>query len=478
MSNLIIYLLVLVVYMGVLILIGVLTSNRTKNSVDFHIASRRIGSWVTSLSYVSAYFSSVVIVGGGGYGYKFGMATIWIGAINVLIGTLLCWIVLGPRIRQFTQRLKAITIPGFLSERYQSRLAGIFSAVVIFVLLIIYNVSILKGMGHIFEVLMNISYIWGVVIAGLITFGYVAIGGYLAVVWTGFIQALIMGIGLIVMTVFALRQAGGLSAVNHSLSAINPGLVSTPGVWGWSGLLSYALIVSFGVWGMPQMMVRFISVKNLRVLKTGTILATIATCLAFLPYFNGAVARVLYPGLTSPDLAVPTLVKSVLSPFGASLVLTAVLAAGMSTLSSVMIIVSGSFIHDLLERGLHHESKQSLVYSKITSLAVGVVSMLIAFKPPGLVLALTAFAWALIASSTLWPLLFGLFWKRTTRIACEISMVGGFITTFTWLLLKNPLKLHGFIPGIIMGLLLIVIVSYFTPGYPIEFIDKIWGKSR
>ncbi len=231
---------------------------------------------------------------------------------------------------------------------------------------------------------------------------------------------------------------------------------------------------------MPQMMARFISVKNLKVLKTGTILATIATCLAFLPYFNGAIARVLFPGLTSPDLAVPILVKSVLSPFSASLVLTAVLAAGMSTLSSVMIIISGSFIHDLLERGLRRNlaSKQSLVFSKITSLAVGIVSLLIAFKPPGLVLALTAFAWALIASSTLWPLLFGLFWKRTTRIACEVSMGGGFITAFIWLLLKNPLKLHGFIPGIIMGLLLIVIVSYFTPGYPVEFIEKIWSKEN
>ncbi len=480
MSSLAVYIIVLVGYLGLLIAIGLMTSKQTRSVEDFHIGSRQIGPWVTSLSYVAAYFSSVVIVGGGGFGYKFGMSTIWIGAINVLIGTLLCWIVLGPRVRQFTNRLKSITIPGFLGARYDSRFVNVFTAAVIVLFLIVYNVSIIKGMGHIFEVLMNIPYVWGVIISAMITFVYVAIGGYLAVVWTSFIQAWIMAIGLILMTIFSLRAVGGLSAANQALTAINPGLVNTPGVWGWPGLLSYALIVSFGVWGMPQMMVRFISVKNLKVLKTGTILATIATCLAFLPYFNGAIARVLYPGLTNPDLAIPTLVKSIMSPFGASLVLTAVLAAGMSTLSSVMIIISGSFIHDLLISGFRrtYEDRKSLSYSKLTNIIVGVVSMVIAFKPPGLVLTLTAFAWALIASSTLWPLLFGLFWKRTTKTACLVSMVGGFFTALVWLILKNPMKIHGFIPGLIVGLLLIVILSFLTPRYPTEFIERIWsGKN-
>jgi SSS family solute:Na+ symporter len=478
MSSLAIYIIVLVVYLSILVITGLLTSKQTRNVEDFHIGSRKIGPWVTSLSYVAAYFSSVVIVGGGGFGYKFGMTTIWIGAINVLVGTLLCWIILGPRIRQFTLRLKTITVPGFLGERYESRFANIFTAFIVVILLIVYNISILKGMGHIFEVLMNMPYFWGLVISGMITFLYVAVGGYMAVVWTSFIQAWVMAIGLIIMTIFSLKAVGGISAANQALNGINSGLVNTPGVWGWSGLISYALIVSFGVWGMPQMVVRFYSIKNLKVLKVGTIVATIATCLAFLPYFNGAIARVLFPGLKSPDLAIPTLVKATLSPFGASLVLTAVLAAGMSTLSSVMIIISGSLIHDLFEKGfkVKFEGNQSLTFSKVASLVIGLISMVLAIKPPALILTLTAFAWALIASVTLWPILFGIFWKGVTKTACVASMIGGFITALVWLILKNPWGIHGFIPGVLVSLILIVVISLFTTKYSKEHIAKIWGE--
>jgi SSS family solute:Na+ symporter len=477
MSSLAVYIIVLVLYLLMLVITGLLTSKQTRNVEDFHIGSRQIGPWVTSLSYVAAYFSSVVIVGGGGFGYKFGMTTLWIGAINVLIGTLLCWIILGPRIRKFTQRLKTITVPGFLGERYESRFANIFPALIIVIFLIVYNISILKGMGHIFEVLMNMPYVWGMVISGVITLVYVAIGGYLAVVWTSFIQAWVMAIGLIVMTIFSLKAVGGLSAANQALSGINSGMVNTPGIWGWSGLISYALIVSFGVWGMPQMVVRFYSIKNLKVLKVGTIVATIATCLAFLPYFNGAIARVLYPGLKSPDLAIPTLVKATLSPLGASLVLTAVLAAGMSTLSSVMIIISGSLLHDLFEKGfkVKFEGNKSLTFSKVASLVIGVISMVLAIKPPALILTLTAFAWALIASATLWPIFFGIFWKGVTKAACVASMIGGFITALVWLILKNPWGIHGFIPGVLVSLVLILAVSMFTPKFSNEHIAKIWG---
>ncbi|MCK4322622.1 sodium:solute symporter, partial [candidate division WOR-3 bacterium] len=121
MSKSFIYPVVLIVYLVVMVLIGLITRRRTKNVEDFYIGGRQIGPWVTALSFVAAYFSSVVIVGGGGFGYMFGMTTLWIAAVNVLLGGTLCWIVLGPRIRKFTQRLNTMTIPGFLSERFKSR---------------------------------------------------------------------------------------------------------------------------------------------------------------------------------------------------------------------------------------------------------------------------------------------------------------------------------------------------------------------
>lgn len=478
MSETLIHSLVIISYLVVLIIIGLITGRKTKDVKDFYIGGRKIGPWVTALSFVAAYFSSVVIVGGGGFGYKFGMSTLWVAATNVLLGTTVCWIVLGPRIRKFTQRLETMTIPGFLGKRYKSKFALFFSAAVIALFLIIYNVSILKGMGHIFEVIMKIPYNYGVLLSCVIILFYVSIGGYLAVVWTGFIQAWVMGVGLILLTIFSLNAVGGLTQVNMSLESINPGLLHTPGVWGWPGLISFALIVSFGVWGMPQLIIRFYSIEKVKVLRIGTVVAVIATCLALLPYLNGAIARVLVPGLESPDLAIPTLTKEILPPFGSAIVLAGVLAAGMSTFSSVLIIISSSIMEDIVETGMKKklDKEKILFYGKIASAIIGFISLFIALNPPALILTLTAFSWAVISSTTLWPILFGIYWKKATKMGCIFSMVGGCTIALVWMILKKPFGIHGFIPGIISGFILMVIVSRLTPDLPEEHIKKIWGK--
>ncbi len=479
-SGLFTYIIVLVVYLSGLVLIGLFTGKKTRDIEDFYLGGRRIGPWVTAFSFVAAYFSSVVIIGGGGFGYMFGLATLWVGAVNVVLGSLAVWIVLGPRIREFTQRLGTMTIPGFIGKRYQSNFALLFSAVVIVLFMIVYNVSILKGMGHIFQVLIDIPYIYGVLISGIIILFYVSIGGYLAVVWTGFTQAVVMGVSLILLTVFTLKSAGGLGAVTKSLASIDIGLVNTPGIWGWQGLISFALIVSFGVWGMPQLLVRFYSIKNRKVLKLGTVLATIGTCMALLPYLNGAIARVLFPDLPSPDLAIPTLTKNILSPFGGAIILAGVVAAGMSTFASILIILSSSIIQDIVKIGLKYNlsKSQALLFSKLSSVLIGLISIFIAFHPPALVLTLTAFAWAVIASTTLWPIFFGLYWKDTTKRGCEFSMVGGCAIALIWMMLKKPWGIHGFIPGIIVGLILIVVISLFTEKPPRRLIEGIFSKEK
>lgn len=480
MSEPSIYIIVLVLYMALLVVIGLFTSRRLRNVEDFHIGGRRVGPWVTALSYIAAYFSSVVIVGGGGFGYRYGMATLWIGAINVLLGCTLAWIVLGRRVREFTTRLGTMTIPGFLAERFGSREARLFSALVIALFLIVYNVSILKGMGHIFQVLMGMPYVYGVLLSGAIIVLYVALGGYLAVVWTGFFQAWVMGAGLILLTVGALHAVGGLSAANLKLLATDPGLVETPGTWGWAGLISFTLIVSFGVWGMPQLVVRFYSIKSIDVLRIGTVIASIGGSMALLPYLDGAIARVLHPGLASPDLAIPTLTKYVLSPWGGAVFLAGVIAAGMSTFASVLIITSSAVVRDFYEKGLNKKlsERREILYSRWSSVVVGLISLLIALRPPALILVLTAFAWAVIASTTLWPLLLGIYWKGATRLGVLASMAGGFLISLVWIALGNPFGLHGFIPGIAVGLVLLLLVSRFTPKPPAEHLRRAWGEGQ
>ena len=458
MNTIFIYSSVLIVYLILLLLIGVVMGKRLRSAEDFYIGGRRIGAWVTAFSFVAAYFSSVVIVGGGGFGYKFGLSTLWIGAINAFLGCTLCWIVMGRRLREITQRLNSMTIPEFLFMRYKSREAQIFSAVVIILFMIVYNVSILKGMGHIFEGLMGMPYVWGVILSGIIIIVYVSMGGYLAVVWTGAFQAIVMGIALLLLTVFSLKHIGGLSTAVIALQNINPGYVETPGVWGWGGLLSFALIVSFGVWGMPQMLIRFYSIKNVDVLRIGTVLVTIGGSMALLPYLNGAISRVILQEIPSPDLAIPKLTKLVLSDLGGAIFLSGVIAAGMSTFSSVLIIISSSLLRDIMKV----EGERTIFLNRIWSGIAGIVSLLIALKPPALVLVLCAFSWAAIASVTLWPVLFGIYKKKVKKNACLSAMGGGFLISLIWMIAKNPWNIHGFIPGILSGFFLFILVDFLS----------------
>ena len=482
-----IYILVLVVYLGILATIGVIASRRSQNVGDFALGGRSVGPWVTALSFVAAYYSSVVIIGGGAFGWRFGLATLWVGAGNVLIGTTLAWIILGRRIRRFTENLDAMTLPGFFFGRYGSAEARIFSAAATGLFLIIYNVSVLKGMANTFEVLMDLPYWSGVVISGVVILFYTAVGGYLAVVWTSFVQAIVMIAALLLLTYMSLQKVGGMTELVDRLNNIDPGLVNTPGVWGWAGLISFTLIVSLGTWGMPQLLVRFYSIKNDKMLRIGTVIVTIGASVAMLPYLTGAVARVLVPELASADQAIPALTALVLNDWGGALFLAGVVAAGMSTFAGVLIIISSSMVRDVWIHGLGRELSASaeLKANRIMSLAVGVISLLIALKPPALVLVLTAFSWAVIASTNLWPLLFGLYWKRTSPRATLWSMILGVSSALLWQawprigwLPDLPAVLagiHGFIVGTTVGLVVIVIGTITGRPAPERNISHAWN---
>jgi SSS family solute:Na+ symporter len=471
------YAIVLVSYLIILGLVGVISSRRLKSSADYAIGGRSIGPWVTALSFVAAYFSSVLIIGGGGFGYKYGLATLWIGAANVLVGCTLAWIILGKRIRRMSEETGSMTISEFLGKRYDSRAVMMFSAAIIFLFLIIYNVSVVKGMANAIQVLVDVPYWGGVLISGLIIVFYVTVGGYLAVVWTSFIQAWIMIGGLILLTLVTLGKVGGLAAAVAKLGAMDAGFVDTPGAWGWAGLVSFCLIVSFGTWGMPQLVIRFYSIKDIKMLRIGTVVVTAGGSVALLPYLNGAIARILHPAVSSPDLAIPVLTKSVLPPIGGAIFLAGVIAAGMSTFAGVLIISSTSLVRDTLEHTLGMKLTQSrqIKYARIANIILGGIAVIIGLRPPSLILVLTAFSWAVIASTNLWPLLFGIYWKRTNPRATLISMIAGSATAIIWTRLGEPLGLHGFIAGMSIALIIIVLGSLFS-GAPAG-IRKALGRS-
>jgi Na+/pantothenate symporter len=271
--------------------------------------------------------------------------------------------------------------------------------------------------------------------------------------------------GLLLLTSVSLVKIGGFASAVEKLNAIDPGYVNTPGIWGWAGLISFCMVVSLATWGMPQLVIRFYSIRDTKVLRIGTVVVTVGAAVALLPYLNGAIARIVHPDLPSPDLAIPTLTRSMLPPIGGAIFLAGVIAAGMSTFAGVLIITSTSLVRDIYKGALGREISpgKELRLARTASAIVGAISIAIALRPPGLVLAITAFAWAVIASTNLWPMLFGIYWKRTSPTATIASMVIGSGTALVWLLLKNPFGVHGFIAGIAAALVVILLGTLFRP---------------
>jgi sodium/pantothenate symporter len=230
------------------------------------------------------------------------------------------------------------------------------------------------------------------------------------------------------------------------------------------------------------------------VLRLGTVLATLGGAMAVLPYMTGALSRLLLPALENPDLAIPMLTERVLNPWGGAVFLAGVMAAGMSTFASVLIIVSGSIVEDL-RRGLGARRSEAVAgrrrvamggrgldetkevfLGRIASLGAGLVALIIALRPPGLVLVITAFAWAVIASSCMWPVVLGVYWKRGTRAGATSSMVVGSAVALGWMAAGKPFGIHGFIPGVVSSLVIFVLVSLATRPPSREVIERAWGS--
>jgi Na+/pantothenate symporter len=267
------------------------------------------------------------------------------------------------------------------------------------------------------------------------------------------------------------------------LNDISPGLVHSPGEWGWAGLISFSLIVSLGTWGMPQLLIRFYSIKDAKMLRLGVVIVTLGASVALLPYLTGAISRVLVPDLApqEADLAIPMLTKLVLNPWGGAFFLAGVVAAGMSTFAGILIIISSSVVRDVWIDGLGRSLTPSAEVraGRIMSLAVGLISVIIALRPPDLILVLMAFSWAIIASTNLWPLLFGLYWKRTSPAATVASMISGAASALLWSIVASKLPapwngIHGFIVGVAMGLIVIVIGSFFGKPAQKEALNRAW----
>ncbi len=496
--------LLLVVFFGVMVAIGIYCRRHATDVNGFVLGGRAVGPWLTAFAYGTSYFSAVVFVGyAGQFGWKYGIAATWAGIGNALIGSLLAWAVLGRRTRIMTQHLDSATMPEFFGRRFGSPALKIAASMVTFIFLIPYTASLYNGLSRLFAMAFDIDYSICVIVMAVLTGVYVIAGGYMATAINDFIQGIIMIFGICAVIAAVLSSRGGFLAALEGLSQVTDETVSSaPGIFNSFfgpdpiNLLGVVILTSLGTWGLPQMVQQFYAIKSEKSVSTGLV---VSTAFAFIVaggcYFLGGFGRLfsdkmeMVNGLPngSYDSVIPTMLSG-LPDLLIALVVILVLSASMSTLSSLVLTSSSTLTLDLLKGHVVKnmtEKRQVFIMRCliVVFIAISVVMAIIQYKSSVTFIAqLMGVSWGALAGAFLAPFLYGLYWKRTTKAACWVSFI--FSTVFM-LAVISPLKV--FLPALLqspinagafcmlMGLVLVPVVSLFTPAPDHKLVDNAFS---
>jgi len=486
--------LILVIFFAVMILVGVNAKKKVNGVDDFVLGGRKIGPWMAAFSFGTSYFSAVIFVGyAGQFGWKFGIASTWIGLGNALIGSMLAWVILGRRTRVMTNHLSSSTMPDFFGKRYDSKAIKIAASAIAFVFLIPYTASVYNGLSKLFALAFDIPYAAVVIGMAVLTGIYVILGGYMASSMNDFIQGMIMLIGIIAVIASVLAGQGGFTEAIKSLANVQSAeTVEQPGVFASFfgpdpfGLLSVVVLTSLGTWGLPQMVQKFYAIKDEKAIKTGTIVSTFfAIVIGGGSYFMGGFGRLFgaaedftVDGKMAYDGIVPAMLQNSLSDILIGVVVVLVLSASMSTLSALVLTSSSTLTLDLLKGNIIKDmnQKKQLLIMRIMIVFFVAVSVIIALDPPTAIAQLMGISWGALAGSFLAPFLYGLYWKKVTRPAVWVSFLSGVGITVASLFIDSLSPIVAGAAAMIAGLIIVPIVSAVTknPQKDVNRVDNIF----
>ena len=466
----------IVAFFAVTLLVGVLAARRAKGVDGFVLGGRSVGPWLTAFSFGTSYFSAVIFIGyAGRFGWDFGLASTWIGLGNAFIGSLLAWMLLGRRTRVMTQHIGSRTMPDFFGLRYKSKALRLVAAVIVFVFLIPYTASLFNGLAQLFSASFALPY-WGwVIIMAVLTGIYVIVGGYMGSAVNNFIQGLIMLVGIVAVIAAVLNSNGGLM---EAVAKLSEGSATTPAGTELKGaftsffgprplqLLGVVALTSLGTWGLPQMVGKFYAIKDESAIKKGTVISTFfGLVVAGGCYFLGGFGRLYADSITlneagnptSFDAIIPAMLSKIESDLGGGgawligLVLILVLAASMSTLSSLAMTSASTITLDLIapvsKKARSEKSKMLamrllLAFSIIIAAAIAILVVTNEKMAERLYISdLMGISWGALAGCFLAPFLYGLYWKKTTRAAVWVSFATGLSITLTQFVLNAVLKI-------------------------------------
>lgn len=471
---------VFILYIAVNIFIGYYGSTKTKTARDYYFASHTVGPWAIALAYGATCYSATLIIGYGGLSYKIGSSMLWIAATNIFIMTYLAWVVLGKRVRKMQENLDAYTVMELLTKRYRSPHVRPILALIVMFSMMAYSVAVFSGTARLFQGIFDIDFFLALIIIVFVIGFYITIGGIVSTIYANFLQGAVMFLGMVVLLVSVIYRVGFTSGYER-LAEFGTAFVTMPGTSTWWFLISLCLVTSLIPWGMPQIISMMYSAKNVRAIRLAVPIVTVwSFIILYAVYFTGPMARVvLGPDVEVTDLVMPTLFRAVLSPLGIGIVLSAVMAASMSTASATTLQASFALSRDLLQPIFPEKisDEKILQVSKYSTVLMVLIAFLLSALRPGTIADIFNFGAAASCAAFVPPLVCGLFWKRGTSRAIVLSTVLGFLTVLFWTVVFG-LKGQGFygvqaiIPGQVVGWLVFVGASLMTEPLPEEHTEK------
>ncbi len=488
----------IVAYLAAMVMIGVVYSKRTKNVGDFYLGGRKLGPLVAAMSAEASDMSSYLLMGLPGLALASGVAEVGWTVIGLAVGTYLNWLIVAKKLRNYSAKIGAITIPDYFSKRYKdnSRLIMAVAALMIIVFFVPYTASGFAACGKLFGTLFGVDYHIAMVVSAIIIVGYTSLGGFNAASMTDFIQSIIMTVALIIVLVFGISQAGGMEQVMANAKAL-PGYLdffkgydaSTNSAGNYNALSVVSTLAwGLGYFGMPHILLRFMAIENPDKVKVSRRVASvwvvISMAVAVLIGIVG-MAMVKEGALASFDDSETIIIQiaNLLSKVGvvpallAGVILAGILASTMSTADSQLLAASSAASENIIG-GLFRinlsETAQMIV-ARVTLIAISVIGVIIAWDSNSSVFGIVSFAWAGFGAVFGPVMLLSLFWKRSNRYGAFAGMIVGGVMVFVWKYaiakLGGAFAIYELLPAFVCGLVVNVIVSLVTPKPDKEIVD-------
>jgi sodium/proline symporter len=441
----------IVMYFGILMVLGYIASKRVHNMSDFVIGGKRLSFWVAAFSAQATGESAWLLLGLTGMGAMVGFSAYWV-VVGEVLGVWFAWFLMATRFKRLTDKYDSITVIDYLVNRFKSKtnFLRVLSAVSLTVFVLIYISAQIDATGSAFERFLDWNYQTGAIVGFVIVVVYCVAGGFLAAAWTDMFQGAVMLLCLVMLPLVAYLSLANADSIYTGLVEIEPGLVNMWGAGGFT-LLNFSVVVGMGLIGLgflgsPQVFARLLAVKNVQQIKRGRWVALVFTVLVdFSAVSIGVLGRFIFTSQgVEPDTilgngaqnVLPDLVEYTFPPWIVGLYVAAVLSAIMSTVSSLLVMAAGSITHDFYEKMINPNlsNQRAAALCRMVTVTMAALALLLAItisilSPDRTIFWFAIFGWSGIAATFCPMMVLSLFWAGFTERAAIASMITGFSMT-------------------------------------------------